>query len=165
MYKRQPYNPPVTVEQPKKEAPKPAFSYQPPPQAQPQAPPPQQHQAAPPPHTPQQQQAPPQAAAPPPQQAAAPVPAQRAPPPYDAQPVISTLQTLIAKCGAFNLPPMDKRKLDDADKRLNGLYGKLGAGEVTAPVFNELSQLTSGARHAPPPVSYTHLTLPTIYPV
>ena len=51
------------------------------------------------------------------------------------------MQALAAKCNAFNLPPMDKRKMEDVAKRMAGLEAKLASGEVSAAVFGNLSQL------------------------
>lgn len=59
-------------------------------------------------------------------------------PAYDASAVINTLQSLIAGCSAYELPPIDKRKLDDIEKRATGLYQKLGSCELSKPVFDKL---------------------------
>lgn len=51
------------------------------------------------------------------------------------------MQGLIAKCGAFNLVDLDKRRLDDVVKRASLLQGKLSAGEVSEAVFDRLLPL------------------------
>ena len=56
-------------------------------------------------------------------------------------PVVQTLQALSAKCNAFNLAPMDKRKMEDVAKRLGGLEAKLATGEISTAVFGSLSEL------------------------
>ena len=166
---RPPAQQPVTTQPPAPApAPAPAYVYQqpaPPPQPQQQmqqqAPPQQQQQAygAPPPGAPPGYGAPPgapppgmppqqqmqqqmqQPAAPPPAPAPAPAPAPPPKPSYDAAPVVGTLQALIQKCNAFNLPPMDKRKMEDVQKRVGGLEAKLASGEVSVAVFGSLSEL------------------------
>lgn len=90
-------------------------------------------------------------------QAAAPVPPPPAPAPvptvsYDAQPVIDIVQALLAKCASFNLLPIDKRKLDDVEKRAGILYAKLSTGEVSGAVFERLLPLCQGVCFSP-----THL--------
>ena len=78
---------------------------------------------------------------------AAPLSQPPAPPPvpaapaYDASPVVSILQALIAKSSTYELPPIDKRKLDDIEKRTSGLFQKLGACELSHSVFEKLQQL------------------------
>merc|ERR1719390_5633 len=73
--------------------------------------------------------------------APAPAPAPAPKPSYDPSVVIQTTRDLAAKCCAFQLAPMDKRKMEDVAKRMAGLEAKLGAGEVSAAVFGNLSQL------------------------
>ena len=73
-----------------------------------------------------------------------PPPAAPPPPPqptYDPEPVISTLGALIDKCGAFQLPPLEMRKVDDIKKRLALLSDKLRTGAVSDGVFEKLHQL------------------------
>ena len=71
-----------------------------------------------------------------------PAPAPAPPPPtYDATPVIDTLQALISRCSAFNLAPMDVRKMQDISKRVGGLADKLRAGGLSQAVFDKLSEL------------------------
>ena len=79
----------------------------------------------------------------------APPPAAPPPPPtpaYDPEPLIGTLSQLSAKCGAFNLPPLEARKLEDVNKRLVILYDKLRAGGVSTGVFERMVQLGQGTR-------------------
>ena len=111
-------------------APAPAYAYQPP--AQPYQP---QPPSGMPPGAPAEPVAPPPAAPPPP-----PTPA------YDPEPLIGTLSQLSAKCGAFNLPPLEARKLEDVNKRLVILYDKLRAGGVSTGVFERMVQLGQGTR-------------------
>jgi len=68
-----------------------------------------------------------------------------APPPAavscNPQPVIDIVQALCAKCASSNLLPIDKRKLEDVEKRVSVLYCKLESGEVSAAVFEQLLQM------------------------
>ena len=72
-------------------------------------------------------------------------PALAPPPPplpsYDPTAVVHMLSTLSSKCAAFNLPPLDKRKLDDVVKRLSSLNTKLTNGEISPGVFEQLVTL------------------------
>jgi len=62
-------------------------------------------------------------------------------PSYDAQPVIQIVSGLIAKCNAYQLLPIDKRKLDDVEKRIGILVTKLSSGEIAAAVFEKLLRM------------------------
>lgn len=53
-----------------------------------------------------------------------------------------TLSQLSGKCAAFNLPPMEQRKLDDVNKRLMLLTEKLRSGAVHPAVFEKLTDLS-----------------------
>jgi len=75
------------------------------------------------------------------QAAAAAAPAPPPQPSYDPEPVVSMLSRLLDKCSAFNLPPLEQRKVDDIKKRLGLLADKLRSGAVTAAVFEKLLQL------------------------
>ena len=55
--------------------------------------------------------------------------------------MVDTLQALIARCSAFNLAPMDVRKMQDISKRVGGLADKLRAGGLSQAVFDKLSEL------------------------
>ena len=106
------YAPPATPQPTSSYAPQPGYA----PQAQAQAP--------------VEQPPPPPAAPPPPPK-----------PSYDAEPVINAFTQLSAKCAAFNLPPLEARKLEDVNKRLGILFEKLRGGNITAGVFERLQQL------------------------
>ncbi|KAL3932123.1 MAG: hypothetical protein SGPRY_000828, partial [Prymnesium sp.] len=60
--------------------------------------------------------------------AALPAPAPAPPPPprptYDPQPVLDVLLGLTSKCGQYSLAPLDRRKLDDVEKRIHALQAK-----------------------------------------
>jgi protein transport protein SEC31 len=60
---------------------------------------------------------------------------------YDAHAVVDVLRALLERCNAFDLLPMDKRKMDDVDKRLKILFQKLLKHEVTVGIFEKLEQL------------------------
>mmetsp|Transcript_15311 Transcript_15311/g.41928 ORF Transcript_15311/g.41928 Transcript_15311/m.41928 type:complete len:619 (-) Transcript_15311:306-2162(-) len=143
-------------------APPPAatYTYQapPPPAAAPAAPPPPiasfPPAAMPPAATPFQYQAPAQpsydasagvygqmAQQPPPQPA--PPPPAPPKPTYDASGVISTIQGLMGRCGAYQLQPVDKRRLEDTEKRSTTLFQKLQDGSISNSVFEKLQQLCS----------------------
>jgi len=47
----------------------------------------------------------------------------------------------MAQCGAYQLQPVDKRRLEDTEKRSGALFTKLQAGGVSQPVFDKLEQL------------------------
>jgi len=63
---------------------------------------------------------------------------------------------LIAKCGQFNLAPLDRRKLDDVEKRINGLAPKLHSGAVSAAAFEKLQQICASLAAADIPTALAY---------
>ncbi len=63
-------------------------------------------------------------------------------PQYDPETTIQSLTALANGCAAFNLPPLERRKLDDVSKRLGSLFDKLRGRQVSPAVFEQLQQLS-----------------------
>jgi protein transport protein SEC31 len=60
---------------------------------------------------------------------------------YDHETTIQSLTALAKACAAYNLPPLEQRKLDDVTRRLGSLSDKLRQGGVSPVVFERLQQL------------------------
>jgi len=60
---------------------------------------------------------------------------------YDPETTIQSLTALAKACAAYNLPPLEQRKLDDVTRRLGSLSDKLRQGGVSPVVFERLQQL------------------------
>jgi protein transport protein SEC31 len=79
----------------------------------------------------------------PPAEPSAPPPAPPKPS-YDASGVVSTIQGLVAQCGAYQLQGADQRRLQDAEKRLAVLFQKLDDGSIALGTFEKLLELCQG---------------------
>lgn len=138
--------PPAPAPAPAAPLPAAPASYPPAPTAPPAAPyqyqPPAQpsYEALPPGYGQPEPHAPPPPAGPP-----APPPAPPKPS-YDASGVVTTIQGLVARCGAYQLQGADQRRLQDAEKRLVVLFQKLGDGSISLGTFEKLQELSQGAR-------------------
>lgn len=62
--------------------------------------------------------------------------------PPEMQPVVASLRALVEACGAaMAAQPAKRREAEDNAKRVGGLFWRLNAGQVSAPVQAQLAAL------------------------